>query len=89
MPNIGNVACSAVSTYLLFFSANSDGREKLLNGYYRVFHNGIPTPSNTVLVVEDDRIKFKTNVTDEWSEFWFWKAIYGQVHSKPYFLSSL
>ena len=65
---------------ITIFSVSSDGQEKLVDGYYQICHNGIPTPDTTVFFVDGDKLKIQKD-QDKDPDVWhiFCKAIYGEV----------
>ena len=58
----------------------SDGGEKLVDGYYQICYNGIPTPDTTVFFVDGDKLKIQKEPEKE-PDVWqiFCKAVYGEV----------
>ena len=58
----------------------SDGREKLIDGYYQICYNGIPTPDTTIFFVDGDKLKIQKEPEKE-PDVWhiFCKAVYGEV----------
>ena len=65
---------------ITIFSVCSDGEEKLVDGYYELCHNGIPTPDTTLFLVDGDKLKIRKDPEKE-PDVWhiFCKVIYGEV----------
>lgn len=63
------------------FNADSNSKEKLQDGYYKVCYHDITHPENMVFYVDGDQMKLKRKETDEW--YPSMKVIYGKVLINP------